>query len=197
MSTLILMRHGQSTYNALGKFTGTTDVPLTQLGEQQAAQAANYLRKVNIDLAFTSNRIRAKDTLSILLKSLELELTTYTNDALNEQDFGDLEGLEKTKVAERYGEDKVFEWRRGMHAHPPQGEQFMAVQARVCSFYQQEIEPLLAQGKTILLVAHGNSLRALAISLLNITPSEITKFELENAMPFVLKYPFGQNHQMS
>lgn len=186
MSQLILLRHGESTFNALGKFTGTTDVPLTDRGKQQAADAAQLLRTNQVDFAFTSERMRAKDTCTILLNELDLDLPVVIDHRLNEQDFGDLEGVEKNEAIRLFGEEKVLEWRRAFHAHPPRGERFLAVQTRVAHFYEEEVLPLLSKNQNVLLVAHGNSLRALAIFLLDLDLAEIPNFELGNAEPMTL-----------
>ncbi len=188
MSLLILLRHGQSTYNQEGKFTGTTDVPLTLLGEQQAADAGKILSIFPITKVFVSQRKRAIDTYSILAKTAKLDLVPVVDHRLNEQDFGDLEGRKKEELEAIFGEEKVLEWRRAFHAHPPKGERFMAVQARLTQFFNECLAESIRNGEVILLVAHGNSLRALAVHLLDLKLSEIPNFELPNAKPLVLQY---------
>lgn len=188
MSQLILLRHGESTFNALGKFTGTTDVPLTDKGRQQASLAADQLKNSPFDGVFTSERIRAIETYQLIKNKLGIDLDYIQDHRLNEQDFGDLEGVEKNEAIRLFGAEKVLEWRRAFDAHPPRGERFLAVQTRVAQFYQEHVLPQLIQNKTILLVAHGNSLRALAIYLLELDLSEIPTFELANAEPIVLNY---------
>lgn len=183
-----MLRHGESTFNALGKFTGTTDVPLTDKGREQALGAGKLLAGTAPDAAFTSERIRAIDTCTIVLQELKSHLVPVQDHRLNEQDFGDLEGIEKSEAIKLFGEERVLEWRRAFHAHPPKGERFIAVQARVKLFYDECVKPLLLQNQTVLVVAHGNSLRALAIFLLDLHLSEIATFELGNAEPFVLDF---------
>lgn len=193
MSQLILLRHGESTFNALGKFTGTTDVPLTDKGKRQAAEAAQLLKNIRIDSVFTSERMRAKDTFEIINTELDLKLPYTIDHRLNEQDFGDLEGVEKSEAIRLFGEEQVLEWRRAFHAHPPKGERFIAVQTRVAHFFEEQILPALRENKNVLLVAHGNSLRALAIFLLKLHLSEIANFELGNAEPLFLDYSAHPN----
>jgi 2,3-bisphosphoglycerate-dependent phosphoglycerate mutase len=197
MPTLILLRHGQSTYNAEGRFTGTTDVPLTDLGRRQAREAASLLAGFSLAAAFTSERIRARETLDIVLQELGLHLPVSTAHELNEQDFGDLEGVNKELAEQYYSPEKVLEWRRAFHAHPPKGERFIAVQTRVAACYRQSIAPVLAGGQDVLVVAHGNSLRALAIYLMNIDLPEIVNFELENAQPFCIETDVQGNPRKS
>ncbi len=193
MSQLILLRHGESTFNALGKFTGTTDVPLTEKGRNQALDAASLLRNSKIDHVFTSERLRAITTFEIIDAELHHQLTPIIDHRLNEQDFGDLEGVEKNEAIRLFGEEKVLEWRRAFDAHPPKGERFLAVQTRVGHFYEDQVKALLQSGQNVLLVAHGNSLRALAIILLNLHLAEIPTFELGNAEPFILEFSASDN----
>ncbi len=193
MSQLILLRHGESTFNALGKFTGTTDVPLTDKGKQQAANAAELLKSIQIDTIFTSERIRAIDTFTIINNKLGLNLPFIKDHRLNEQDFGDLEGVEKEEAIRLFGEEQVLEWRRAFDAHPPRGERFLAVQTRVALCYEELIAPELTEGRNVLVVAHGNSLRALSIFLLKLNLSEIPTFELGNAEPMILDFAASTN----
>lgn len=189
MATLILLRHGESVYNAEGKFTGTTDVELTEKGKKQAISAGLRLKgKYTADAAFTSERIRARHTLELVLEELGTEVPVEVAHELNEQDFGDLEGTLKSRAVELYGEERVKEWRRAFEGYPPGGERFIAVQARVADYYRRAIQPQLRQGKNCLVVAHGNSLRALAVYLLDIGTGEIANFELGNAEPLILDF---------
>lgn len=188
MSILILLRHGESTFNAEGRFTGTTDVPLTDLGREQAAEAGELLAPLSIHSAFSSERIRAIETFNIVRESLHSCPEATVDHRLNEQDFGDLEGVNKEEANRLFGADQVLEWRRAFNGHPPRGERFLAVQTRVAHFFEDEVEAKLKEGKNVLVVAHGNSLRALAINLLKLELSEIATFELANAVPFALRY---------
>ena len=192
MSELILIRHGESTFNAQGKFTGTTDVPLTEKGEQQAREAATKLKGKTFDAVFTSERLRAKDTWQIIQQQLGIVVKTNIDHRLNEQDFGDLEGVNKEEAIRLFGPERVLEWRRAFDGHPPRGERFLAVQTRVAHFFEEKVESLLDQNKTVLLVAHGNSLRALCIYLLRMDIAEIATFELQNAEPLMLNFSAGK-----
>ncbi len=193
MSLLILLRHGESTFNALGKFTGTTDVPLTEKGEQQAITAAKTLKNIDIHTVYVSERIRAQRTFDLINQENKLHLQATTDHRLNEQDFGDLEGVNKDEAIRLFGGDTVLEWRRAFDGHPPKGERFLAVQTRVAHFYEEQVKSLLLDNKNVLLVAHGNSLRALCIYLLKLNITEIPTFELRNAEPLVLNFSSEAN----
>ncbi len=187
-----MIRHGESTFNAQGKFTGTTDVPLTPKGEQQAIDAGRKMGGKNVAAVFTSERLRAKDTFRLMKALVAFAGEPVEDHRLNEQDFGDLEGVDKKEAEALFGADRVMEWRRAFDGHPPRGERFLAVQTRVAHFFEEEVWPLLEQQKNVLLVAHGNSLRALCIYLLRLDINEIATFELQNAEPMVLDFSAGR-----
>lgn len=184
MPILTIVRHGQSQWNLENKFTGDADVPLTETGRTEARLAAAKLKHVVFDAAFTSLLLRAQETLDIILSETKEQGVPVTkNAAFNERSYGDLQGLNKTDVATRYGAALVEEWRRAYDAVPPGGESLKQTAARVIPYYQQEVEPLLVAGKNVLIVAHGNSLRALMMYLENINPENIASVNIPTGIP--------------
>jgi len=186
MSTLVLVRHGQSQWNLENRFTGWVDVPLSEQGEQEAARAGGLLAHYHFDIAFTSSLQRAQNTLRIMLQEMGCgDLPIIANEALNERMYGMLQGLNKAETAERYGDDQVLIWRRSYDVAPPEGESLKDTASRVIPYVKQEIFPLLRTGKNVLVAAHGNSLRALVMELEGMSPAEILQFEIPTAVPRV------------
>ncbi len=183
MATLIIFRHGQSVWNLENKFTGWVDVALTEKGEQEAKNAGEKLKPYHFDYAFSSDLKRAQNTLSLALEVAQKIVPTTYNKALNERMYGDLQGLDKTATALKYGEEQVKIWRRSFDVPPPNGESLKDTADRVIPYYKQEIEPKLKAIKNIVITAHGNSLRALIMYLENMTPKEILEFEIGTAVP--------------
>ena len=178
MSILILLRHGQSTWNLENRFTGSEDVDLTSFGIEEARNASIFLKYYTIEFAFTSVLKRAVHTLEIILNKIGLNIPVFKSAALNERDYGDLQGLNKASTIKKYGETKVLDWRRSYQIAPPNGESLKDTYHRVIPYYIAEIEPKLKAGKTILIVAHGNSLRALVMYLEAISEKYIAGFEI-------------------
>ncbi len=184
MATLIIFRHGQSVWNLENKFTGWVDVELTEKGIQEAKNAGEKLKPFKFDLAFASDLKRAQNTLKLALEvSNQPNVPTTYNKALNERMYGDLQGLDKTATAEKYGDEQVKIWRRSFDIAPPNGESLKDTAARVIPYFKAEIEPKLKEGKNIVVAAHGNSLRALIMYLENMTPQQILEFEIGTAIP--------------
>ena len=184
MSQLTLVRHGQSTYNLENRFTGSLDVPLTPLGEDEARLAGQKLKDFRFDVAYTSTLVRAWETLRIILEEIEqTPLPIIKNSALNERMYGSLQGLNKAETALKYGEAQIEIWRRSYEVRPPDGESLEDTYHRTVPYYQWEIEPKLKTGKNVLIVAHGNSLRALKMYLENISPEEIVKVNIPTGTP--------------
>lgn len=184
MSTLIIFRHGQSVWNLENKFTGWVDVELTEKGVQEAKNAGEKLKPFTFDLAYASDLKRAQHTLKTALEVAgQANVPTTYHKALNERMYGDLQGLDKTETAKKFGEDQVKIWRRSYDIAPPNGESLKDTAARVIPYYQQEIEPKLKAGKNIVIAAHGNSLRALIMHLEQMTPEQILEFEIGTAVP--------------
>ena len=192
MALLTLIRHGQSTYNLQNRFTGNLDVPLTPLGEYEAHLAGQKLKDFHFDFAYTSMLIRAWETLSIVLEEIkQTQIPIIKNAALNERMYGSLQGLNKAETALKYGDEQVEIWRRSYKIRPPDGESLEDTFNRTVPYYQSEIEPKLKGGQSVLIVAHGNSLRALKMHLENISPEDIVKVNIPTGTP--RNYDFDKN----
>lgn len=184
MPLLVLVRHGQSTWNLENRFTGEMDVPLTEKGREEAKAAGRKLKGLPLTHGFTSILQRAIDTMALILQESDHQGLPVTRDrALNERNYGRLQGLNKAEVAHQYGEEQVVLWRRSFSVRPPDGESLADTAARVIPYYRQSIEPLLLQGQDILLVAHGNSLRSLVMQLEGISEDDISHVDLPTGVP--------------
>jgi 2,3-bisphosphoglycerate-dependent phosphoglycerate mutase len=189
MSNLVLMRHGQSEWNKQNLFTGFKDVDLTEEGRQEAHKAGEEMKEkgIEFDVVFTSTLKRAIETTEIALREAgqdHLIPKMIKHDDLRERDYGDLVGLNKAETAEKYGDEQVHIWRRSYDVPPPGGESLqMVVENRVRPYYEANIKPLLEDGKTILIGAHGNTLRAMLIILGEHTPETINSAEIPTGKP--------------
>ncbi|HVU96134.1 MAG TPA: 2,3-bisphosphoglycerate-dependent phosphoglycerate mutase [Puia sp.] len=184
MPVLVLVRHGQSTYNLQNLFTGETDVPLTPQGREEAKAAGEKLKDTPFDHGFTSVLQRAIETMSLLLEAAHQPDLPVTRDrALNERNYGNLQGLNKADIAKKYGEEQVAIWRRSYTVRPPGGESLEDTYKRVIPYYEGHILPLLQKGENILVVAHGNSLRALMMYLEKISEDDIAHVDLATGVP--------------
>ena len=197
MNNLVLLRHGQSQWNLENKFTGWTDVPLTEKGINEAKNAGELLKKNNIkiDQVFSSVLERANKTAEIAIRQAQMkhllidnQLIYIKNQSLNERDYGDLVGLNKSETAEKFGKEQVHKWRRSYDVSPPNGESLRDVVERVSPYYVNNIQPLLFNNRNILIVAHGNSLRAILIKVGLYKPEEISNIELPTGQPLCLEY---------
>lgn len=211
-SKLVLLRHGQSTWNELNQFTGWVDVPLTDQGRTEAARAGELLREQNIlpDVVFTSMLRRAITTANLALESADRQwVPTNRSWRLNERHYGALQGLNKAQIREEHGEEKFMSWRRSYDTPPPmlddnhefsqyrderyallgedlpRTECLKDVVTRLVPYWYDNIVPQLAQGKTVLVVAHGNSLRALVKHLEGISDDDIAELNLPTGVPFM------------
>jgi 2,3-bisphosphoglycerate-dependent phosphoglycerate mutase len=174
--TLVLVRHGESEFNKQDRFTGLKNPPLTATGIQEAIAVGHTLRTrgFDCDIAFTSKLKRAQQTLFLILKELHTASTPIFEDAaLNERDYGELAGLTRTAAADHWGAARVQLWRRSYDIAPPGGESLAMTAARTLPFFERNILPLLTEGRRVLVVAHGNSLRSIVMSLDRRTPDEI------------------------
>ncbi|WFD30345.1 phosphoglycerate mutase (2,3-diphosphoglycerate-dependent) [Malassezia sp. CBS 17886] len=203
VGTLVLTRHGQSEWNKQNLFTGWKDPALTELGVQEAIKGGKELNKYGVvcvggvlrdradtrfDIAFTSDLQRAQKTLDIQLKEINDEGIPIVRDrALNERDYGELTGLNKDDARKKWGEEQVHTWRRSFDVVPPGGESLKLTAARVLPFYGKHIRPLVLEGKSVLVTAHGNSLRAMIMEIEHIPGDEIVNTELETGVPIVYK----------
>ena len=182
---LILIRHGQSEWNALNQFTGWKDPDLTAKGIEEAHNAGRIINnlKINFDLVFTSALRRAQNTAEIILKEINQPLSTIKNQALNERNYGDLAGLNKDDARKRWGDEQVHIWRRSYDIPPPGGESLKDTGERVLPYFMKEIHPHVCKGKNVLVAAHGNSLRSLIKFLDNISDEDIVKLEIPTGAP--------------
>lgn len=195
--TLILVRHGQSEWNLKNLFTGWRNPNLTELGETEARATGKALKAKGIvpDLYYTSALRRAQHTLDLMLEEMSIEnVTIVRNIALNERDYGDLAGLNKDDARAKWGEEQVLIWRRSFDVPPPGGESLKDTAARTLPYYEREILPQLKAGKTVLIAAHGNSLRALVMAIEGLSPDEILKREIATGQPTV--YEIGADGKL-
>lgn len=215
---LVLLRHGESIWNKENKFTGWTDVELTENGKNEAHKAGLLLKEkgFTFDIAFTSVLKRANDTLDIVLKEMNLNIPVYYSYKLNERHYGALQGLNKDETRKKYGEEQVHLWRRSATVRPPAldinderypgndikyrgldkkdlplTECLLDTMKRTVEYYESDIKEELLQDKNVLIVAHGNSLRSIIKYLENISDEDIMNIELPTGVPFV--YEMNKN----
>ncbi|ECI7719454.1 2,3-bisphosphoglycerate-dependent phosphoglycerate mutase [Salmonella enterica subsp. enterica] len=188
--TLVLVRHGQSEWNLKNLFTGWRDPDLTEQGHAEAKAAGEKLKALGLkfDIAYTSVLQRAQKTCQHILDGVgQPDLKTIRNVALNERDYGELSGLNKDDARAKWGEEQVHVWRRSYDIEPPGGESLKTTGARVWPYYLHEMQPHVLRGETVLVAAHGNSLRALIMALDGLTPEEVVKLELGTGVPVVYR----------
>ena len=186
---MVLLRHGESQWNLENRFTGWVDVPLSPKGEQEAREAGKKLQNFRFDCAFTSTLSRAKETLRIVLEVInQTNIPVEEDSALNERMYGELQGLNKVEVAQRYGEEQVKLWRRSYDVRPPGGESLKDTADRVIPYYQRRILPKLLAGETVLVVAHGNSLRALVMYLDQLSKEEVLELNIPTGAPLLYEF---------
>lgn len=213
MVKLVLVRHGQSLWNLENRFTGWTDIDLSENGVKEAQEAGKKLREngYSFDLAFTSSLIRAQHTLALILEQLnEQNIPVTKSYLLNERHYGALQGLNKAETAKQYGDEQVRIWRRSADVRPPaldlddkrhprfdknfvgfdakelpSTENLLDTVDRVVKFWNSDIKPQLLQGKKAIIAAHGNSLRALVKYLDNVSTEDIMGIEIPTGQPLV------------
>jgi 2,3-bisphosphoglycerate-dependent phosphoglycerate mutase len=188
MPNLILLRHGQSQWNLENRFTGWEDVDLSELGRQEAKRAGEALRTMQIDKVYTSMLKRAIATADLALEAAgKQDLETVRDPALNERHYGDLQGLNKAETAKKYGDDQVHIWRRSFDIAPPGegGESLKMCMSRVMPYFEKHILSDLKAGKNLLVVAHGNSLRALLFNLDKHTEETIMDINIPTGVPLL------------
>ena len=189
-NVLVLVRHGESEWNRANRFTGWKDVGLTDEGMAEAHRAGAMLKKngVRFDCAFASTLKRAHNTLDIILEELgQRKLPTVKAAALNERDYGELVGINKEEARKRWGSEQVHIWQRSYDIAPPGGESLKDTALRVVPFYEKWIAPELQKGKSVIVVAHGNSLRSLIMELDRLSPEEVMQVELATGLPLVYR----------
>lgn len=177
---LLLTRHGESEGNAHNIFTGILDLPLTERGRQEALNTAALLQQsaIDPDIVFSSALRRTRETAEIIIAALALDVPLICAPALNERDYGVLTGHRKDLPVPGIDEDQVWHWRRSFDGRPTDGESLEDTAARVSPYYDRMIAPQLNGGRAVLVVAHGNSLRALVTKLGHLSPSEIEHLEI-------------------
>ena len=186
MARLVLLRHGESQWNLENRFTGWVDVPLSPKGIEEAKQAGEKLRGFTFDRAFSSVLTRANETLRIVLEVLGQTNIPIENDkALNERMYGDLQGLNKAETAKKYGDAQVKIWRRSYDVKPPGGESLKDTAERALPYYEKMVKPHLLQGETIIIAAHGNSLRALVMELDQLAKEEVLELNIPTGVPLL------------
>jgi len=185
MAYLVLVRHGESLWNQKDLWTGLTDIELSEKGKEEAKKAGILLKGIHFDHVFTSPLKRALETYEIIKKELNLNVLKSSDSALNERDYGDFTGKNKWEVKKEVGDEEFFKIRRGFNHPIPNGESLKQVYERVVPYYKEKVEPELEQGKNVLIVAHGNSLRALIKYLENISDEDISKLELATGEIYV------------
>jgi 2,3-bisphosphoglycerate-dependent phosphoglycerate mutase len=186
--TLVLVRHGQSEWNLKNLFTGWKDPALTEkgIGEARAAGQRLKAKGLTFDICFTSALSRAQNTLKLILEEMgQTGLPETRDQALNERDYGELTGLNKDDARAKWGEEQVHIWRRSYDVPPPGGESLKDTLARSLPYYVHTIQPHVLEGKSVLVAAHGNSLRSLIMAIEGLTPEQILKRELETGVPTV------------
>ncbi len=223
MSKLVLVRHGESVWNKENRFTGWTDVELSENGIKEAKEAGRKLKEnsFTFDIAYTSILKRANDTLNYILLELDLynKIEVIKSYKLNERHYGALQGLNKDEIREKYGEEQVHLWRRSFTVKPPAldytdprfpgnddiykdvplnelptCESLSDVYNRVIPYYNETILPSIKMGKNVIISAHGNSLRALCKYLNNISDDDIAKFEIKTGE--ILVYEFNEKNEI-
>ena len=186
---LVLVRHGLSVYNDQNRFTGWRDIGLNSQGIDEARQAVSLLKNLEFDLAFTSDLIRAQDTLKIILEGIgQSDIPIEKNMALNERDYGNLVGRNKAEAAEEFGAEQVHIWRRSYDVPPPGGESLKGTADRVIPYLREVIMPHILEGKQVLVSAHGNSIRAIVMVLQDYTSEQILKTEIGWCEPWIFDF---------
>lgn len=213
---LVILRHGESLWNLENRFTGWTDVELSENGKIEASKAGKILKEkgYDFDICFTSYLKRAIHTLDLVLTEMDRSwLPVIKSHNLNERHYGALQGLNKSETAQKYGDEQVLIWRRSYDVRPPLletsddrnpanqaqyrdidknylplGESLEDTVKRTIPFFESEIMPLIKKEKKVIIVAHGNSLRALIMHLENLTPEQIMKVNLPTGIPLVYEF---------
>ena len=193
MARLILVRHGQSVWNASNRFTGWTDVGLSEQGVEEAEDAGRQLADIRIDIVHTSDLVRAQRTAEIITRHNKASgnVPTKYDWRLNERHYGALQGLNKAETAEKHGAEQVHIWRRSFDVAPPDGESLEMTAERTIPYFTEEIVPDLVSGKNVLVSAHGNSLRSIVMHIDGISPDDIVSLEIPTGEAILYSYEEG------
>lgn len=187
MGNLILLRHGESVWNAERRFTGWAEVELSPKGEAAARLAAEALRGLRIDVVFTSMQKRAQRTVEIIMECNGWSIPVRFDAALNERNYGELQGMNKDEAAAKFGLERVETWRRSYDVRPPGGESLKDTAARVVPFMEEKIIPETKGDRAALTVAHGNSLRAAMMHLERISAADVVDMESPPGVPILYR----------
>lgn len=214
---LILLRHGQSVWNKKNLFTGWIDVPLSEEGIEESLAAGRKLASIPIDAIYTSNLIRGIMTallvmtvhesgkIPVILHEGEFEAWSKCHSEetkktliplkkawqLNERMYGDLQGLDKQKMRELYGEEQIKLWRRSYSTSPPNGESLKMTAERTLPYFESEIIPCLKEGKNVFISAHGNSLRSIVMKIERLSEEEVVNLEIPTGVPLIYEFQEG------
>lgn len=188
MNSLVLLRHGESVWNKENRFTGITDVDLSEKGVAEAKAAGEALKSIQFDVVLTSDLKRAYRTAELAMQAAGQTQNLIKHVELRERDYGELTGLNKDEMRKKFGEDQVHIWRRSYDIPPPGGESLKDIVDRIAPYYRTHVEPLLRDGKNVLIAAHGNSLRAMLIVLGENTPENINSAELSTGVPIIFEF---------
>lgn len=192
MGLLILIRHGQSLWNAENRFTGWVDIELSEKGMGEAKSAGEKLSGIEFDAVYASGLVRAQRTAEIILDINHSWSGEVIHDSrLNERNYGDLQGRNKQECREEFGEEQVKKWRRSFEGVPPGGESLRMTSERTLPCLFEQIVPNLESGETVLVAAHGNSLRSLVMEIEGLGPDEIVKREIPTGVPMAYRYESG------
>jgi 2,3-bisphosphoglycerate-dependent phosphoglycerate mutase len=225
MPKMILLRHGQSLWNKANLFTGWVDVPLSQQGIDEAIAAGKTIAEIPIDCVYTSLLIRAQMTALLALnehvnqhtpillhegndkmaewsvihsdKAKEDILPVYLDWRLNERAYGELQGADKQDMRDKYGDEQVKIWRRSYDVPPPDGESLEMTAKRTIPCLKERILPELEQGKTVLVSAHGNSLRSIVMDIEHLTEEEVLELEIATGQPIIYEFKEGRFNKLT
>jgi 2,3-bisphosphoglycerate-dependent phosphoglycerate mutase len=189
VARLILTRHGESEFNAKSLWTGIWNVPLTDKGHEQAVQMGRALSDLKPDVGYSSALIRAEDTLKLIVQTNHWSIPIHHVHQFNERNYGNLTGMNKWDVEEKYGRDQFLRWRRGWDEPVPGGETLKDVYNRTVPYFTGHILPELVAGKSVIITAHGNSLRTLIKYLDGISDAGVESLEM--IFGEVILYEFG------
>lgn len=220
MSQLIMMRHGESEWNKLNQFTGWVDIPLSQKGIEEAIEGGKEIKDIPIDVIIMTTLIRSQMTAMLAMSQhssgkvpvvlhpgegrLEEWGKIYSKETkektipviqcweLNERMYGELQGLNKAKTAEKFGAEQVKIWRRSFATSPPNGESLKMTAERSIPYFENTVVPLLKEGKNVFISAHGNSLRSILMDLDNLSEEEVLSLEIPTGLPIIYTYEKGQ-----
>lgn len=219
MSKLIMMRHGESQWNKENQFTGWVDIPLSQKGIEEAINGGKKIKDISIDIIIMSTLIRSQMTAMIAMaqhssgkipvvmhngegkleewgkiyseEASQNTIPCYKSWELNERMYGELQGLNKAKTAEKYGKEQVHLWRRSYDTPPPKGESLEMTAARSIPYFEKNIVPLLQAGKNVLVSAHGNSIRSIMMDLDKLSKEEVVSLEIPTGEPIIYEFNKG------